>query len=683
MLGVDVGGTFTDVVGVEDGRIVVTKVPTDPSTTESSVLEGARALNVGGKTVFNHASTAGLNAIITRNIPKIGFITTEGHRDMLDAGRVWRPRDALTDADWRRSFGDATAPLVPRYLRRGVRERLHADGSVLIPLDESHAIDQIRLLKKCDVTAVAICLLHSYVNSDHETRVRDLVRQELGDIPCSTSFEVSPLAKEYARASTTVIDVLMKVVFEEYYARLASGLRELGFQGDINFADSAARLLPADVAMRRPHRIVFSGPAAGTIASRRFGNLIEEQNMICCDVGGTSCDISIVENGKLRLNTTFELEHDLVVNALATEITSFGAGGGSIVSVDAVGEIGVGPASAGAFPGPACYGRGGEAPTVTDACLLIGILDPDAFLGGDMRLDVDRARGAFEALDVTLDLPRRVAYAYRLALNNIAEGVVDVAIRNGIDPREYSLVAFGAAGPMLLPALLELTHVKQVLIPPYPGLFSALGLLSSELVYSDSRSAYVVLGADAAPQLDSLYASIEAELREHLPSSADARIRRTFDGRLVGQSWDTPFIGVAERPITAEVVNGMIRSFHDEYERRWGNRFERFPVQGVTYRVQLTMPTPHLDYEELGDRNTGEMAAPSAWTELRYLSTGQRAAVFLRPELRLGDVIMGPALIREDLSTTHVTDGQVAVVGRFGELAIRRHTGQSEEVPVR
>src|SRR3954469_8592858 len=515
MLGVDVGGTFTDVVAVRDGRIITTKVPTQRTNTEQSVLQGAEKVGVEGSSVFNHASTVGLNAIITRKLPKIAFLTTEGHRDILDVGRTWRPLEALTNAAWRRPFGDAARPLVPRYLRRGVLERILASGDVRIDLDEAHAREQLDVLKRCNVEGVAICLINSYVNHEHEARLRELVREVLGeDVACSISAEVSPLAKEYPRASTTVVDVFMKLIYSTYSDRLAAGLDELGFPGHLNFADCAAQLVARDHAMAAPYRVVFSGPAAGTVASAHFGERIEEPNLICADVGGTSCDISIVTDGQPTVNTTFELEHDLVVNALSTEISSLGAGGGSIVSINAAGEVQVGPGSAGADPGPAAYGQGGTEPTMTDAFLLIGILDSGHFAGGEMQLDAEQAKQAFESLDTSLDLGERVAYAYRMGLNNIAEGIVDISIGHGVDPRDYSLLAFGAAGPMMLPALLDETRVKRVIVPPHPGLFSALGLLSSDLVYADSRSSYQILSPDTADSVNGLFQRMEDGLRQ-------------------------------------------------------------------------------------------------------------------------------------------------------------------------
>ncbi|MBY8856931.1 hydantoinase/oxoprolinase family protein [Nocardia sp. CA2R105] len=680
MIAVDVGGTFTDVVALRDGRIHTAKVSTDYSDVTKPVLQGAALLGVENSAVFNHASTHGLNAVITRQLPKIGFLATEGHRDILDMGRVWRPAEAILDPRWRRSFGDAARPLIPRYLRRGIRERITADGGVLFELDENQARAELEVLRECGVAGVAICLINAYVNPAHELRLRELVREVLGDVPCSVSSEVSPLAKEYARASTTVVDALMKLIYADYTAKLEKGLADLGFTGQLNFADCAATLVPSQRAMEHPFRIVFSGPAAGTVASAHFGALIGESQLLCADVGGTSCDISVVTGGEPYVNTTFELEHDLVVNALANDVTAIGAGGGSLVSIGQTGAIQVGPGSAGSTPGPACYGRGGIEPTTTDTCLLIGIIDSETFAGGQVSLDRNLSRQAFERLDSEFTLAQRVRYAYEMAVHNIAEGVFNVAIKNGVDPRDYSLVAYGAAGPMLLPAAMDAVHCKQVIVPPNPGLFSALGLLSADQVFTVNRSAYTVLTPEVAPRIDALFTEMEAQLRERLEHDAPVSFERSFDGHLVGQSWDTPFVPVPGGTIDEAAVATMIGSFHDTYEERSRNRFDMVPVEGVTFRVRAVLDTPKVNYPPVPERGPDEPLIPARTVTLRYLGdldtddieSGQRAAVYHREALRAGDELDGPIIVNEGLSTTHIGTGQRMTVGRYGELVIRR-----------
>ena len=668
MLGVDVGGTFTDVVSVRDGRIEVTKVPSSATDPSAPVVEGAQRLGLEDAPVFNHASTMGLNAVITRTLPKIGFLTTAGHRDILDRGRIWRPPARQSDTSWRRPFGDAARPLVPRYLRRGIAERLLSDGSVYVPLDEDQARGELVVLKRCAVDGVAICLLNAYVDPAHEQRLRELVHEELGDdIAVSISSETSPLAKEYARASTTVIDVFMKLIFTSYAHRLGDRLREAGFAGELNFADCAATLLPWDEALEQPFRIVFAGPAAGTMSSQRLGEALGERNLVCCDVGGTSTDVSLVVDGAPFVDNTFELEHDLVINALSTEISSVGAGGGSIVSISASGDVVVGPASAGSDPGPACYGRGGTQPTVTDAALLMGILDPDGFAAGALGLDPELALSAFASLETPLPLEQRIGFAFRIAAASIAEEVTNVVLRRGGDPRDFTLIAYGAAGPMLLPAALDLMHVRRVVVPPHPGNFSALGLLSTDLVYYDVRSAYVPLFPESAPQIERVFEEMEHRLRER--AGRDGEARRSFDGRLFGQSWETPFVQVPQGPID---IGDLVERFHETYERRYGNRFQYIPVQGVSYRVELRVPSEKVEFtppavERGSDSHTGS----GRTIELRHFAADPLEGVeYERSSLPVGARLSGPAVIREGLATTFVVPGQTVEVGALGELVI-------------
>ncbi len=551
MLAVDVGGTFTDVVSVLEGRIEVTKVPSSRTDPAAPVVEGIRRLGAEGHALFNHASTMGLNAVITRTLPKVGFLTTEGHRDILDRGTVWR----------------------------------------------------------------------------------ELAHEVLGaGIPVSISSETSPLAKEYARASTTVVDVLMKLISARYARRLAEDLGAAGFVGDFNFADCAAMLLPWDEALEKPFRIVFAGPAAGTAASTRLGEAMGDDNLVCCDVGGTSTDISLVVAGRPFVNNTFELEHDLVINALSTEISSVGAGGGSIVTISHSGDVVVGPASAGAEPGPACYGRGGTQPTVTDACLLMGLLDPNDFAGGDLRLDPELSLRAFESLDTNLRMTQRISFAYRIAVANIAEEVTNVAIRHGVDPRDFSLVAFGAAGPMLLPAALDMLHVRRVIVPPHPGLFSALGLLSSDLVYYDSRSAYVTLDSDSAGLVREVFKDMERGLRERsgVGDREGVTVRRSFDGRLHGQTWETPFVEVPPGPIDAGTIPALVERFHESYERRYGNRFPQVEVERVSYRVELVVLSDKIVFGAR-EGGTGPAPVPCGAAEILHLSDQPLPGARVRP----------------------------------------------------
>jgi N-methylhydantoinase A len=677
MIAIDVGGTFTDIIAVDEkGNITAAKVPTDIKATESSVIEGAKRVGIKDQNILNHASTYGLNAILTRNFRKVAFLTTEGHRDILDFARAWKPMEALTDGDWRRGCGDSGRPLVDRYLRRGIRERMTSKGDVLIPLDEQQARKEIEVLKKCDVKGVAICLLNAYVNGEHEKKLRDLVKEIMGDIPISISCEVSPLGKEYARSSTTVIDVIMKMVYGDYLTRLRKGLNEAGFTGDLNLVDSAAMLIPFDFAMEKPSRIMYSGPAAGTVSSAHLGMLIGENNIVCCDIGGTSTDISLIRQGKPIVKTEYEIEHDLIVNALANEIFSIGQGGGSISHVGSFGELLVGPEGAGADPGPACYGMGGIQPTLTDAFLLMGILDAKKFLGGEKLLYLELAVKAFEALPLKADFPTKVRETYEIGLTNVAEGIASVTIERGIDARDYALFAYGSAGPMILPQLIERLEIKKVIVPPYPGLFSALGLASGNLTYTDYRSAYITLRPDAntAKRVDEVYTQMEKTILTKLPKSVkseDVYFIRSFDGWYAGQTWETPFIPVPSGHLTEKSMDELIETFNNCYLGMWGNKFPYLPVMACSYRTSCILPIPKAEYKLLSKRETGKpIGVPK---HLSYLPEKESNVIeYERRDLCFDDMIKGPAIIREPMATTMVIAGQVARIGQYGEIHIER-----------
>jgi N-methylhydantoinase A len=362
-----------------------------------------------------------------------------------------------------------------------------------------------------------------------------------------------------------------------------------------------------------------------------------------------------------------------VVSALSTEIVTLGAGGGSIVSIGKAGEFRVGPESAGADPGPACYGKGGRNATITDAALAMGLLAPDRFVGGALPLEPELAAAAFEHLDSSLPFGERVRQSWMIGLHHIAEGILDITIRRGADLRDFSLVAFGAAGPMLLPGLLDLLPLPKVVVPPNPGGFSAQGLLSSDQVFSESRTLYGLVTPEIGPKLNALFGDLEADLVSRAGLRlADVTIVRSFDGRLLGQGWETPFVPVPGGSLGAPEIVQMIESFHAEYEQRNGHRFEAFPVEGVTYRVQVLVPSDKVGYEEM-PRRVGAGLAPVARMPILHLYDDPTdAECYERDDLLAGDEFDGPAIVWEDNSTTFVPRGCSAEVGAFGELVVTK-----------
>ena len=380
-------------------------------------------------------------------------------------------------------------------------------------------------------------------------------------------------------------------------------------------------------------------------------------------------DISVVVDGEPWSSNRFEIEHDMVVAAPTINVVTLGAGGGSIISATPEGDIATGPESAGAEPGPACYGDGGAWPTVTDAAAVIGILSADGFLGGRKALRVDLAREAFQRLDTPLSFADRVRYGWELAIDHIAEGIRNIAIRRGIDTRDFSLVAAGAAGPMLIPAVLDHVPLRRVVVPPHPGLFSALGLASTDRAYGDHLGRYLALGPHAAAEIDEIYRVLEERVRSTVQDQDGGRLVRTFDARYFGQSWETPLVEAPTGPIDGTAVEEMVERFRSAYEKVNGIGFGFVPVEAVAFGVQLVVPADKVTYPVLPD--APGPAVPSGETVLEHLFPSPVAAAeYQRADLGAGAEVAGPAVIREPLSTTFVPPGRVASVGAHGEIVI-------------
>jgi N-methylhydantoinase A len=374
------------------------------------------------------------------------------------------------------------------------------------------------------------------------------------------------------------------------------------------------------------------------------------------------------------VKTEYEIEHDVIVNTLANEIFSIGQGGGSIAHVGPFGELRVGPEGAGADPGPACYGGGGTRPTLTDAFLLMRILEEKAFLGGEKSLFPDLAVKAFQDLPLKADFATKVRQTYELGLTNVAEGIASVTIERGIDARDFALFAFGSAGPMMLPQLMERLEVKKVIVPPYPGLFSALGLASGDLTYTDYRSAYITLTPDekTARRIDEVYSLMEASITAKLPKHIkrdEVHFVRSFDGWYTGQTWETPFIPVPTGRITTQSIEQLIEAFNDSYMAMWGNKFPHLPVIACSYRTSCVLPIKKAEYRRHSKRKSGKSSGVPR--QLSFVPEAESSVLeYDRGGLRSGDTIKGPAIIREPMATTMVCRGQVAAIGRYGEICI-------------
>ncbi len=360
---------------------------------------------------------------------------------------------------------------------------------------------------------------------------------------------------------------------------------------------------------------------------------------------------------------------------MANEIFTIGAGGGSIVHVSPTGQLTIGPDSVGANPGPACYNKGGDKLTVTDLFLLVGILDAKNFLGGEIPLDIKLAEKAVERLDIKLTNEEKVRYSYQLTLYNIQESIANVCLSLGIDPRDYSLIAYGSGGPMIIPSIMEELGVKRIIIPPNPGAFSALGLLSSDLVFTNERTAYTILTPDKADSIDQVYRELETEMLNQIGKQTDFEVERTFDGMYAGQTWTTALVSVPPGKISKETIKQMVSNFNSEYEKRTGNSFEYIPIMGVNYRSRIIKKLPKVEYKSIPKRTNGK---PEVKREIKlsYLKNSDGSLIIAneydRSQLQCEDIIIGPAIIRETVSTTHIVKGQKGTIGLYGEINIER-----------
>ena len=538
-IGIDVGGTFTDFVAIDDGgRITVAKSASTPRDQSIGVLAGLslladslgieRAALLGSTDRIVHGTTVATNALLERKGAKLGLLTTEGHRDILEM------REGLKD-DRYALRQPAPDPLVPRHLRVPVRERIRADGSEATPLRRASLRSAIRTLAAEQVEAVAVCYLHAYRSPEHERITAEALARALPGVYVSLSSQVFPQIKEFERVCTTVVNAYVGPVLERYLERLAERMAEAGYAGPVLIMQSHGGLATVADAVRLAAGGVLSGPAGGVAAARHASRIIEHGNLIAFDMGGTSTDMSLIVEGEAAVSTDRRVAgHRVALHSL--DIASIGAGGGSIAHVDAGGVLHVGPGSAGADPGPACYGQGGTAPTVTDANLVLGFLDPVRFLGGRQRLDSQAAAGAVDTIAARLDIDRMAAAQgiHRIVNTHMAEGIRLVSVRRGVDPRRFALLSFGGAAGVHVTAVARALDLSRVVVPRLAPVFSACGMLASDLRYEIVRTHIGDASALDAGRLDALYREMEAQGRARLAEAAfegEILCRRSADMR--------------------------------------------------------------------------------------------------------------------------------------------------------
>ena len=678
---VDIGGTFTDATLIDEatGHVAIAKTlttPADPSEGFMAAVE--RAVREAGVTARDvtfvvHATTVATNAIIEGKVARSGFVTTEGFRDLLEIGRQVRP--TLYDPQF-----EKPRPLVPRDRAVGVVERLGPKGEVLTPLDERSVRDAAALLARERVESVAVCLLHAYVNPAHERRVGEILAEELPGVPVSLSSEVAPEFREYLRASTTVINAVVRPVVGRYLERIERRLAEAGIGAKLLVMQSSGGVFGADAAARRPVFMVESGPAAGVIAAAHLGAGIGRPDILSFDMGGTTAKVGLIRDGRPSVTKDYQVGAHAgagiggmslagyPVRTPVVDLVEIGAGGGSIAWVDSGGLLRVGPRSAGADPGPVCYRRGGVEPTVTDANVVLGRLNPSYFLGGELELDVDAARRAIE---------ERCARPLGLSLVEAANGIVEIAnaamvnalhlisVQRGYDPRDFLLVAFGGAGPVHANALARDAEMPTVLVPRSPGIFSATGLLATDLKRDAARTIMRRLEELDPAELEHAFAELERAGAKELAAEGVAPDRiefvRQLDLRYVGQSYE----------LTVPAGDDLPARFHAEHDRTYGFSAETEPVECVGVRLQTVgrIARPPLRTLERGDA-----PPPKATRRVYFAEAGGYVdcAVHDRYALPAGARLAGPAVVEELDSTTIVHPSYTARVDDVGNIWIER-----------
>ena len=681
VLGCDIGGTFTDIVLRGAGTVRTLKVSSTPDDYSRAILDAVREI----EDVFGipareieavvHATTVATNTILEHKGAKTALITTEGFRDVLEMRRLRIP--VMYDLQY-----DKPAPLVPRRLRFELAERLGPRGEVKKPLDEAQAREVAKRLLEEGVESVAICLLHSYANAAHEKRAAELLRERLnGKVYVSLSSDILPEIREYERTSTAVVNAYIGPIVRHYVSSLSRHLKGAGVTGPLHIMQSNGGTMSAAAAAEKPAFLVESGPAAGVIACADIARSAGLGNVISFDMGGTTAKAAIVEDGEPARTTEYEVGAGINVSSKLVkgggyaiklpfiDVSEIGAGGGSIVSLDAAGSIKVGPQSAGAVPGPACYGMGGKEATFTDAAVVLGYLNPEYLVGGKLPIDYRLSRDAIErkvAAPLKMDLLRAAQGVYSIAVATMTRAVKAVSTYRGRDPRDFALVAFGGNGPVVAVAIARELEMRRVLIPPAPGVFSAAGLLFSNVEHTQQRSVFQQTRTVDSGRLEKLFAELENEVRGEMRKEgiAEARVsvKRLADLRYTGQAF--------ELTVPAEKIDvaSIEAAFHAEHKRTYGHSSEGDPVDLINIRVVASAAPEGKDgfAERLKDAQVLKPAQGrrNAYFDGRIMDTPVVSRAALRKRMQ------GPLIVEEFDATCVVPPGASAGLDAHGNIVI-------------
>jgi N-methylhydantoinase A len=674
-LGIDVGGTYTDLVLLDGtSEPINRKVPTVPSDPAQGVLNGLEVfdLDLAELEMIVHGSTIGVNAIIQGKGAKTGLITTEGFEDVLEIGTMSKP-------DMYNLFYRKPRPLVPREHRLGVKERMTFDGEVLQGIDEDEVVQKVQYLVDEGLSSLAISTLHAYANPESEVRIKEIVTRHFPDLTVSVSHEIANQRREFERTSTTVVNAYIAPPVAAYLNKLLTQLKEKGFRGPVFIMKSNGGVMSAELARETPVHTLLSGPVAGSIAGRIIGAGTDTPNVITFDMGGTSCDISVILDGDPSQTFEADVEGYPVMTPLV-DIDYIGAGGGSIAKVIGDRSLRVGPDSAGADPGPACYGKGGTEPTVSDANVTLGRLDPQGTLAGGIPLRPDLAEQAIrEHVSGPLGMELEEAALGILDITNVkmAYAIRAVTIEQGLDPKDFALLAFGGAGPLHAPFIAQMVGISKVIVPWSPGTICAWGMVNTDLRHDVVRTidyGGVQLETD---QLASLFADLQLEgaqaLLQQGVEESEITTRRAIDMRYRGQE-HTLTIALPEGPVNGESLEELRRSFDETHQRRYAHSSPGEGVEFVNVRVEAVglLDKPGL----LSGNGGGGEPQPRSSRPVVFREGRQDTPIFHRSELAPGATIEGPAVIDEDGSTSILPPGFTLTIDHARNMVIEVPEGQ-------
>jgi N-methylhydantoinase A len=671
VVAIDIGGTFTDLIGFDDAdrRFVQAKSLTTPAQLGQGVIDCIRKSGLAAATVDEliHGSTIAINTLIERKGAKTGLVVTRGTRDVYIIGRGNRPEAYSL-------FFHRHRPLVPRHLTREVDERLLSSGEVHVPLDRAGIAEACRVLAAEGVEAVAVCFLHSYVNPEHERIAGDMIRAAMPRAYVSLSHEILREYREFERMSTTVVNAYIGPKVGGYVKELEASLGDIGFRGALSIMRSNGGVMMPEIATARPAAMMESGPVGGIIASAQVGCALGFRNVISFDMGGTTAKASLVREGEPTMAPGYHVGgyasgHPVMLPMI--DVVEVGAGGGSIAWLDDVGALKVGPQSAGADPGPICYRGGGSEPTITDANVVLGRLDPDNFLGGEMKLDADAARRGIDekiAAPLKMDAIAAAQAIVEIAIAKMSLAVREVSVAKGYDPRDFALVASGGAGPLHVVAIARELYIPKVVVPLFPSHFSALGMLLADERHDFIRTFYCDLATVDFAALLKIHHEMVAQASATLRHAAQAQREIHLDLRYVGQEF-TLQVPVGVEAIASGDRVGIRAAFDALYEHRYAHHSPDEPVEMVNIRLALIGKRPKPVFPRLAARG----GAKPARTRAVYLAEAHKASpcpVYQRETLGAGDKIAGPALIQEHGTTTVLFASDALTVAPSGELII-------------